>query len=426
PKRVDRRSALPAPRPGVFEDLRKGSGAQEASTTMAFGRLLRDILRDKGFGRFVVPIIPDEARTFGLDALFRQVGIYAPFGQLYESVDAHLLLSYTESQQGQILEEGITEAGSMASFIAAGTSYATWNEPTLPFFIFYSMFGFQRVGDLVWQAGDARARGFMLGATAGRTTLNGEGLQHQDGHSLVLASVVPNLRAYDPAFAFELGLIIEDGIRAMTGESPQDVFYYLTLYNENYAQPPMPDGAEDGVLRGLYRFSGGPDGGRRRATVLFSGTAWRAAIDAQRMLTEEWDTSVECWSATSYKALREEALDAERWNRLHPAQPPRTPYVTEALSAAQGPVVAVTDFMKMVPDQISRWVPRRLVPLGTDGYGRSDTRRALRRHFETDAQHVVVAVLSALADAGEATPAEVAEAIARYEIDPDSPDPRTA
>ena len=417
-------SRTPAPNPEIFEDLTKGSGAQEASTTMAFGRLLRDMLRDKGFGRFVVPIIPDEARTFGLDALFRQVGIYAPLGQLYEPVDAHLLLSYMESKQGQILEEGITEAGSMASFIAAGTSYSTWGEPMIPFFIFYSMFGFQRVGDLVWQAGDARARGFMLGATAGRTTLNGEGLQHEDGHSLVLASTVPNVMAYDPAFAYEVATIIGEGIRRMSGDEAEDLIYYLTLYNENYAQPPMPEGAADGVLRGLYRFATAPNGGKRQATILFSGSAWRAAMDAQKILADDWDVAADCFSATSYKALREDALAAERWNRLHPDETPRVPYVTTTLAAGgAGPVVAVSDFMKVVPDQIARWAPQPFTPLGTDGYGRSDTREALRRHFEVDASHVVVAVLHALAQTGEAKPQEVLDAIARYDIDPDAIDP---
>ncbi|HVL91158.1 MAG TPA: pyruvate dehydrogenase (acetyl-transferring), homodimeric type [Actinomycetota bacterium] len=425
PKRVVRpeQAETPAPKGEVFDDLTTGSGTQEASTTMAFGRLLRDMLRDKGFGRFVVPIIPDEARTFGLDALFRQVGIYAPHGQLYEPVDAHLLLSYTESKQGQILEEGITEAGSMASFIAAGTSYATWGEPMIPFFIFYSMFGFQRIGDLVWQAGDARARGFMLGATAGRTTLNGEGLQHEDGHSLVLASTVPNVMAYDPAFAYEVATIIRNGIDRMTGKDAEDLIYYLTLYNENYPQPPMPEGAAEGVLRGLYKFAAAPNGGKRRATILFSGTAWKAAMEAQRILSKDWDVAADCYSATSYKCLRENALGAERWNRLHPTETPRVPYVTQVLAEAASPTVAVSDFMKVVPDQIARWAPQPFTPLGTDGYGRSDTRETLRRHFETDAAHVVVATLHTLAQAGDAKPQEVMDAIGRYDIDPDAIDP---
>ena len=321
----------------------------------------------------------------------------------------------------------------MASLCAAGTSYATWSTPMVPFYIFYSMFGFQRTGDLIWAFGDLRGRGFMLGGTAGRTTLNGEGLQHEDGHSLVLASTVPNLRAYDPAFAYETAEIIRDGIQRMYctdfSSSDGDCFYYLTLYNENYVMPPLPasepDGIDvrDGIIRGLYPFAPAPEGKRRRATILFSGSACQAAIEAQRMLADEWDCGAELWSATSYKALREDALAIERTNRLHPTRPAETPYVTRLLDQSEGPVVAVTDFMKAVPDMISRWVPRPFVPLGTDGYGRSDTRAALRRHFETDAAHVTVAVLSALASEGEAKDAEVAEAIARYGIDPDAPDP---
>jgi pyruvate dehydrogenase E1 component len=426
PKRVVRSKPLPQPEPSAFAELRQGSGTREFSTTMAFANLLRNLLRDKNVGARVVPIIPDEARTFGMDSLFREVKIYAPFGQLYEPVDAHLMLSYQESQKGQILEEGITEAGSMASFTAAGTAYATHGVPMVPFFIFYSMFGFQRVGDLIWAFGDIRGRGFLCGATAGRTTLHGEGLQHNDGHSLVLASTVPNVVAYDPAFAYEVAEVVEDGLRRMYGPEPEDVFYYLTLYNDNYAMPSMPAGCEDGILRGLYRFAGAPDGASRRATILFSGTAHSAAREAQALLAERHDVAAELWSATSYKALREDALSAERWNRLHPAETPRVPYVTEVLSDAEGPFVAVTDFMKAVPDQVARWVPGPFTPLGTDGFGRSDTRANLRRHFETDAPHVVVAVLHALAEAGDAKPEEVADAIAAYGVDADAPDPRVA
>jgi pyruvate dehydrogenase E1 component len=426
PRRTFRAKPLPTPGDKAFGELLGGSNGQAVSTTMGFARLLRNLLRDEEVGRRVVPIIPDEGRTFGLDALFKEVKIYASGGQRYEPVDANLLLSYAESQQGQILEEGITEAGSMASFTAAGTAYATWSEPMIPFYIFYSMFGFQRVGDLIWAFGDMRGRGFLLGATAGRTTLNGEGLQHEDGHSLVLASTVPNIAAYDPAFAYEVAAIIRDGMGRMYGEAAQDVFYYLTLYNENYEMPPMAEGAEDGVIRGLYRFAAAPEGPSRRATILFSGTAYRAALEAQRLLAEEHDVATSLWSATSYKALREDALTVERWNRLHPTEPARTPYVTEALSSAEGPVVAVTDFMKIVPDQVARWVPGHFTPLGTDGYGRSDTRDALRRHFETDAAHVAVAVLKALVDTGDGKAEEVADAIARYDINPDAIDPRTA
>jgi pyruvate dehydrogenase E1 component len=426
PRRVVRAKPLTPPEDKAFEEFKKGSGKQEAATTAAFGRVLRNLLRDKNMGARVVPIIPDEARTFGMDALFKDVKIYAPFGQLYEPVDAGLLLSYQESKKGQILEEGITEAGAMGSFTAAGTAYATHGVTMVPFFIFYSMFGFQRVGDLIWAFGDIRGRGFLLGATAGRTTLQGEGLQHDDGHSLVLASTVPNVQAYDPAFAYEVAEIVRHGLDRMYGDEPEDVFFYLTLYNEVFAQPPMPEGAEEGIVRGLYRFAEAPDGCRHRATILFSGTGQGAAREAQELLAADHDVGAELWSVTSYKALREDALSVERWNRLHPTEQPRTPYVTEKLSEAEGPFVAVTDFMKVVPDQVARWVPGPLVPLGTDGFGRSDTRTALRRHFETDAGHVVVAVLQALAQTGEGKQEAVADAIARYEIDADAPDPRTA
>ena len=338
-----------------------------------------------------------------------------------------LLLSYAESAKGQILEEGITEAGSMASFIAAGTSYATRGVPTIPFYTFYSMFGFQRVGDLVWQAADARVRGFLMGATAGRTTLPGEGLQHQDGHSLVLASTVPPVQAYDPAFAYEVASIVQAGIDRMYGpdSTDPDVFYYLTIYNENYPMPAMPDGLDPAhIVRGLYRWAPAPEGAPRRATVLFSGSAHGAARAAADDLLEHHGIGVELWSATSYKALRDDALRAERWNRLHPNDEPRTPIVSQLLSASAGPVVAVTDFMKIVPEQVARFLPgRTFVPLGTDGMGRSDTREALRRYFEVDAGHVTVAVLSALAAEGKASADEVQQAIERHGIDPEADDP---
>ena len=428
PQRVVRSGPLPMPPASSFDEFDTGSGRQAVSTTMAFAKLLRNLLRDEHIGRRVVPIIPDEARTFGLDALFREIKIYAPLGQLYDPVDSQLMLSYSEAKEGQILEEGITEAGGMADFTAAGTAYATHGQPMIPFFIFYSMFGFQRVGDIIWAFGDSRGRGFLMGATAGRTTLLGEGLQHDDGHSLVLSSVVPNVQVYDPAFAYETAAIVRDGIRRMYGPEPEDIFYYLTLYNENYVMPARPAeaGVEDGILRGIYRFAKGPEGPSRRATILFSGTAQGAAREAQQLLAEHHDTSAELWSATSYKALREDALSVERHNRLHPADPPRTPYVTDALSGAEGPVVAVTDFMKAVPDQVARWVPGHFTPLGTDGFGRSDTRAALRRHFETDAAHIVVAVLDGLRATGEGKAEELSDAIARYGIDADAPDPRDA
>ncbi len=430
------RRPLELPSDKAFAELMGGSGGQSVSTTMGFTRLVRNLARDERFGARVVPIIPDEARTFGMDALFRELKIYASQGQKYEPVDADLLLSYTESQDGQILEEGITEAGSTASFIAAGTSYAHRGVPMVPFYTFYSMFGFQRVGDLIWQAADARTRGFLLGATAGRTTLLGEGLQHQDGHSLVLASTVPPVQAYDPAFAYEVAVIVREGLRRMygprvrgaPGEDP-DVFYYLTLYNENYPMPAIDPEAvervEKGVMQGLYRWAEAADGPAKRATVLFSGSAQGAARKAAEELREHYDVGVELWSATSYKALREDALAGERWNRLHPGEEGRVPLVRRLLEDAPGPIVAVTDFMKIVPEQIARFLPDRpFVPLGTDGMGRSDTREALRRHFEVDAGHVVVAVLTGLAELGEVKSENVADAIARYGIDTDAPDPQ--
>jgi len=428
PRRPARqRKAIHLPHPEVFTELTKGSGTQAVSTTMGFTRLLRNLARDEQFGSQVVPIIPDEARTFGMDALFRELKIYASQGQKYEPVDHDLLLSYAESSDGQILEEGITEAGSMASFIAAGTSYSHRGVPTVPFFTFYSMFGFQRVGDLIWQAADARARGFLMAATAGRTTLLGEGLQHQDGHSLVLASTVPPVQAYDPAFAYEVATIVEAGLERMYGGSHPnpDVFYYVTLYNENYPMPAAPevDDLRTAVMQGLYRFEAAPDSGTK-ATVLFSGSGHTAARAAAVTLLERYGVGVDLWSATSYKALRENALETERWNRLHPGEEPRAALVATLLADAPGPIIAVSDFMKIVPEQIARWLPdRQFVPLGTDGMGRSDTREALRRYFEVDEGHVVVAVLSALAAQGAVAQDVVAKAIEEFGIDPDAADP---
>jgi pyruvate dehydrogenase E1 component len=427
PERIVRKKKLTLPGHSTYADVLAGTGDKvQASTTTAFARLLRNLLRDPGIGTRVVPIIPDEARTFGLDALFRDYKIYAPFGQMYEPVDAELLLSYQEASNGRILEEGITEAGSMASFTAAGTAYATWGQPMIPFFIFYSMFGFQRVGDLIWSFGDQRGRGFLLGATAGRTTLTGEGLQHCDGQSQLLATAHPNCRAYDPAFAYEMGVIIRDGIERMYGEEPEDCFYYLTLYNENYPMPAMPEGVDEGIVRGLYRFREAPEDAptRYRAQIVASGTAMLAALDAQKMLAAEWEVGADVWSATSYKSLREDALSTERWNRLHPTDPARTPYVTELLGDAEGPIVAVSDFVKALPDGVGRFVPKPFVALGTDGYGYSDTRGALRRHFEVDAPNIVIAVLQGLADTDAIKREVVSEAIARYDIDPDKVDPR--
>ncbi|MPZ51996.1 MAG: pyruvate dehydrogenase (acetyl-transferring), homodimeric type [Acidimicrobiia bacterium] len=415
---------LQLPGEAPFEEMYAGSGKVEASTTTAFTRLLRGLAREENFGPRVVPIVPDEARTFGMDSLFRELKIYASRGQLYEPVDAKMLLSYAEGQDGQILEEGITEAGSAASWIAAGTSYATRGVPMVPFFIFYSMFGFQRVGDLLWSAADSRTRGFLLGGTAGRTTLEGEGLQHQDGHSLLLASTVPTCQAYDPAFAYEVGVIIRDGLHRMYGENPEDIYYYLTLYNENFAQPPKPDGVDQGVIDGLYRWKESPEGVDHKATVLFSGTANLAARRAADELAEHFGIGVDLWSATSYKLLREQAMTTERWNRLHPDAEPRTSQVASKLADLPGPIVAVSDFMKAVPDQISQWVPGPFATLGTDGFGRSDNREALRDFFETDHRYVVATVISELIRTSGADPDLMKDVLERYRIDPDRPDPR--
>ena len=429
PRRIaTARRRLTLPSDDVFREFDTGSGQQSVSTTMGFTRLLRNLARDAAFGERVVPIIPDEARTFGMDSLFRELKIYASQGQKYEPVDHDLLLTYAESTSGQILEEGITEAGSLASFIAAGTAYATRGIEMVPFYTFYSMFGFQRVGDLIWQAADARTRGFLLAATAGRTTLMGEGLQHQDGHSLVLASTVPPCRAYDPAFAYEVAAIVRSGLHEMYGEVPTDVFYYITLYNENYPMPPRPAVADldAQIMRGLYKLS---DAGaaKHHATLVFSGSAHSAVQAAGVELAARWDVSCDLWSATSYKTLRENALDVERWNRLHPTSSPRQSDVARLLDDGSGPVVAVTDFMRIVPEQVARFVPSRLfVPLGTDGFGRSDTREALRRHFEVDMPHIVVATLHALARSGEVKPELVADAIAHYGLNPESINPQYA
>jgi pyruvate dehydrogenase E1 component len=431
PKRVvANRRPLVLPSADSFTELKAGSGDQAVSTTMGFTRLLRSLTRDENFGPRVVPIVPDEARTFGMDSLFRELRIYASQGQKYEPVDHALLMSYAESSDGQILEEGITEAGSMSSFIAAGTSYSTRGVPMVPFYTFYSMFGFQRVGDLIWSAADARARGFLIGATAGRTTLPGEGLQHQDGHSPLLASTNPAVEVYDPAFAYELGAIIDDGLRRMYGNragEAEDVFYYLTVYNENYPMPPRPDHVStDDIVSGLYLWDAGRDDLPHRATILFSGSAQGAARAAQAELAEHYGVGVQLWSVTSYKRLRAEALRATRWNRLHPGEAPQVPPVTTKLAEAPGPVLAVSDFMTLVPEQIARWVPGRFAVLGTDGFGRSDTREALRRFFEVDAAHVTVAVLAELAAAGTIDPSVVRDAIARYGVDPESLDPADA
>ena len=423
PKRVIRSKPLKLPPVELYEEFRAGTGSsRDVSTTIAFVRLLRMLLRDKEIGRRVVPIIPDEARTFGMDSMFREFGIYSSLGQLYEPVDAGMLLSYHESKDGQILEEGITEAGSAASFTAAGLSYATHAEPMIPFYIFYSMFGFQRTGDLFWAFGDARGRGFALGATAGRTTLNGEGLQHQDGHSHILASTVPNILTYDPAFAYEMAMIVKNGLYRMY-ENQEDVFYYITLYNENIHHPPMPVGAEEGILKGLYLFSPAEERLENHVQLFGSGTIMQCVLKAREILAEKFRVSSDIWSVTSYQQLRNEALSTDRWNRLHPESKPRKPFVVQSLEGVQGPVVAATDFMKTLPDLIRPWVSARYTVLGTDGYGRSDTREALRRFFEVDAESIAVAALHALSQDGSVAAAEVAEAIRTLGLNPDKPDP---
>ncbi|MDG2119742.1 MAG: pyruvate dehydrogenase (acetyl-transferring), homodimeric type [Actinomycetota bacterium] len=420
------RKPLPLPSRKPFLAMEKGSAKQEVSTTMAFTRLLRDLTREDGFGERVVPIIPDEARTFGMDSLFRTIGIYASQGQKYEPVDHDLLLSYMEAQDGQILEEGITEAGALASFTAAATSYATRGVPMVPFYTFYSMFGFQRVGDAIWALADMRGRGFLLGATAGRTTLMGEGLQHQDGHSLLMASTVPSCRAYDPSFAFELGTIIEDGLQKMYQQN-EDVFYYLTIYNENYLQPALePSYSKEDLIKGLYKFKTSSGYHKHQATVLFSGTAYGAAAKAAEMLSAQYDVGVDLWSATSYKALREDALSTERNNFLKPDDTAGISFVASQLGQSEGPIVAITDYITLVPDQIARWVPRDYTCLGTDGFGRSDTREKLRQHFEVTAEHLVMTILSRLAVAGELDQSEHDRAIQQFELPTNLPDPWSA
>jgi pyruvate dehydrogenase E1 component len=418
PRRRTKAAPLTIPSRAAFAEFHKGSGQSEVSSTMAFVRLLSHLLRDKQIGRHIVPIIPDEARTFGMDALFREIGIYAHQGQLYEPVDRASLLYYHEAKDGQILEEGITEAGSMSSFIAAGTSYAGHGINMIPLFIYYSMFGFQRIGDLMWLAGDIKAKGFLLGATAGRTTLNGEGLQHEDGHSHLLASTIPNLLTYDPAYAYEIAVIIRDGLRRMYEEN-EEVFYYLTLYNENYAMPPMPKGVEEGILRGLYKYQAGPARKGQRAHLFGSGPILRSALEAQRILAERYDVSADVWSATSYKLLRTDALRVERWNMLHPTEKPRRSYLESVLEGESGAFVAVSDYMKIVPDQIAPWVPGGLTTLGTDGFGRSDTREKLRRFFEVDAESTVIATLYALSKQGKIEKEVVGRAIKELGVDPE-------
>lgn len=426
PQRISKPSDLAMPEEKVFNEFGVGSGDRELSTTMAFVRILGKLLKDKGVGKNIVPIVPDEARTFGMEALFRQVGIYSSVGQLYDPVDSDQLLFYKETKNGQILEEGITEAGSMSSFIASGTSYATHGIPTIPFFIFYSMFGMQRIGDLIWAAADMRCRGFLLGATAGRTTLNGEGLQHQDGNSHLLAYPVPNLMAYDPAYAYELEVIIKDGIRRMYVEN-EDIFYYITVENENYMMPAMPEDCEEGILKGGYLFKDASiEGETPTAKLLGSGSIMQAVLEAQELLEQSYNIPTQVYSITSYKELRREAQEADRWNMMHPTSEMRLPYISQLLEDEDSVIVAASDYVKTLPDSISPWFENTMISLGTDGFGRSETREALRDHFEVDARFIVLATLSALSRQGDFEQDAVEQAMRDLGIDPEKRDPMKA
>jgi pyruvate dehydrogenase E1 component len=418
PQRKEPEISLKIPPITDFAEMLRGSGKLQASSTMAFVRMLSILLRDKNIGRYVVPIIPDEARTFGMDSLFRQYGIYSPKGQLYEPVDKQNLLYYQESKDGQLLEEGINESGAMGSFIAAGSAYATHGVPAIPFYSYYAMFGFQRVGDLIWAAADSKVKGFLLGATAGRTTLSGEGLQHQDGHSLLAASTVPTMRAYDPAFSYEVACIIRDGLQRMYAAN-ENCFYYITLYNENITMPAMPEGVEEGIIRGIYRFQAGPAKLKFKTHLLASGPIVHEALRAQTILAEKYNVSADVWSVTSYKELRSDALRAQRYNMFHPTEKPRRSYLESVLGKEKGVFVAVSDYMRLVPDQIAPWVPGGLFTLGTEGFGRSDGRPQLRRYFEVDTECIVVGTLYALAQKGQIDPKIVSKAIKEMGLDAD-------
>jgi pyruvate dehydrogenase E1 component len=423
PSRRRKGNELTVPELSAFENMLGATGEREISTTMAFVRILSTLVRDKTLGKFVVPIVPDEARTFGMEGMFRQLGIYSHLGQLYEPQDADQVMFYKESKDGQILEEGINEAGSFSSWIAAGTSYSVTGVQMIPFYIFYSMFGFQRIGDLAWAAGDSRTRGFLLGATAGRTTLNGEGLQHEDGHSHLMSATVPNCISYDPTFAYELAVIIQEGLRRMV-QNQEDVYYYITLMNENYSHPAMPKGSEEGILKGIYNFSKSKVKGPK-VQLMGSGVILREVIAAGELLEKDWGVSADIWSVTSFTELRREGLDVERWNLLNPEKKQKQSYVAQQLSKAEGPVIASTDYMRSFADQIRNFIPQRYVVLGTDGFGRSDSREALRSFFEVDRYYVVLAALKALADEGKLPAAKAAEAIKKYNIDITRPNPVT-
>jgi pyruvate dehydrogenase E1 component len=405
------------PADSVYESVKRGSGHQEIATTMAFVRMLKDLVKDPGLGSRIVPIIPDEARTFGMDSLFPTMKIYSPHGQKYTAVDRELMLSYKESTSGVILHEGINEAGSTASFTAVGTSYSTHDEPMIPIYIFYSMFGFQRTGDAFWAAADQLARGFVLGATAGRTTLNGEGLQHEDGHSHLLASTNPAVVCYDPAFAYEVGHIFKDGLRRMYGPNSENIFYYITVYNEPYLHPEEPANLDvEGLLKGIYLFRSGVRQRKKNAQILASGVAVNWATKAQELLQKDWGVSADVWSVTSWNELRRDGLAVDRHNLLNPSAK-KSAYLTDRLKDAQGPVIAVSDYMRTVQDQIAPWVPQQFASLGTDGFGLSDTRGALRRHFKVDAESIVVATLAQLAKSGDVKESVVQEALNKYRLD---------
>jgi pyruvate dehydrogenase E1 component len=422
PKRSPRHVEIQAPALDLFKDLLAGSQGRPAMTTSGFVQMLRTMLKDEKIGKYIVPIIPDEARTFGMESLFRQYGIYASQGQLYKPVDSEVFLYYRESKDGQILEEGITEAGSMASTIAAGTAYATYGVPMIPFFIYYSMFGFQRIGDLIWSFADSRGKGFLMGGTAGRTTLAGEGLQHQDGHSPILASTVPTCRIYDPAYAYEISVIVQDGIRRMY-EEHEDCFYYITIYNEFYPQEPMPEGAREGILEGIYRYKAAPE--PAVAQLFGSGPILNESLRAQQLLAENYGIHTDVWSVTSYNLLRREALKVERWNRLHPTEEQQRPHIQRVLDGHEGPIIAASDYMKMVPDQLAPWLPGRLVSLGTDGFGRSENRQHLRQFFEINAESIVCATLSRLSREGKFDAQRARQAFDELGIDPEAVDPAT-
>jgi pyruvate dehydrogenase E1 component len=427
PARRRKAAPLEVPPLSAFDALLKASGeGREMSTTMAFVRILTTLVRDKKIGKYVVPIVPDESRTFGMEGMFRQLGIYSPVGQLYTPQDAEQLMFYKEDKKGQILEEGINEAGAMSSWIAAATSYSTHGIPMIPFYIYYSMYGFQRIGDLAWAAGDMRARGFLLGGTAGRTTLNGEGLQHEDGHSHLQAATIPNCISYDPTYAYELAVIIQDGMRRMYQEQ-EDVYYYITVMNENYEHPAMPAGAEAGILKGMYllREAKGKKGAPK-VQLLGSGTILREVIAGADLLEKEFGVSADIWSVTSFNELRRDGLDVQRWNMLHPEKPPRLSHIEECLKERNGPVIAATDYMKLFADQVRAFIPgRKFHALGTDGFGRSDTREKLRGFFEVNRHYVTVAALKSLADEEVVPQSTVAAAIKKYGINPEKPNPTT-